>query len=242
VTLTQGWYPDPNDQSRMRFWTGSTWQGERYWNGTGWVDRTEVTGGTSGPPMGPVAQPNTHSAAVPPTSTMPPIATVPPTTSVPPVNLASVQGQLNSLRVRMTGTSWFLFAGAIVVAISSFFPWVTGTISDGLGDSYTETEGLSGAGRFIVIAIGVAIIALGWPVLSSTGLSRKRTVGLTVVVGIMTLLAILFSASASTAGNTSGLSNPDPGFGTLLCWVALIAVWIGLIRVWIKGRRHAVSP
>lgn len=138
-------------------------------------------------------------------------------------------------------TAWFLFAGALVVAISSFFPWVTGTLNDGLGDSYTETEGLSGAGRFIVIAIDVAIIAIGWPVLSNLALSIKRTIGLTVVVGLLTLLAELFIASAFTAGNTSGLSKPGPGFGTILCWVALIAVWIGVARVWIKRRGPTVT-
>jgi hypothetical protein len=141
----------------------------------------------------------------------------------------------------MTATAWFLFAGALVVAISSFFPWVTGTLSDGLGDSYSETEGLTGAGRFVVIAIGVAIVAIGWPVLSNMALSIRRTISLTVVVGVLTLLAILFTASASTAGNTSGLSKPGPGFGTVLCWIALVAVWVGLVRVWIKRRTPAIA-
>jgi hypothetical protein len=223
----------------MKFWTGSKWEGERSWDGKTWVDRADGAN-TPGVPSGEaVAYSTTQlSPATPPPPTGP---TPPPPNSVT-LNLASLQGQLGSLRMRMTATSWFLFAGALVVAISSFFPWVTGTLSDGLGDSYSETEGLTGAGRFVVIAIGVAIVAIGWPVLSNMALSRRRTISLTVVVGVLTLLAILFTASASTAGNTSGLTKPGPGFGTILCWVALIAVWVGLVRVWIKRRTPAIAP
>ena len=222
VALSEGWYPDPNDQSRMKFWTGNTWEGERHWNGAAWVD-TKVTDET-GKPL------DTDRPSVPPLTQ---------TTATP--NLASLQGQLSSFRMRMTATAWFLFAGSAVVAISSFFAWETGTLSDGLGDSYTESVGLSGAGRFVVIAMGVAIVALGWPVLSSMALSFKRRIGLTVVVGLLTLLAIILTAHASSAGSTSGLSKPGPGFGTLLCWMALVAVWVGVIRVWIKRRQPATA-
>ena len=226
VTLSEGWYPDPNDQSRMRFWTGNTWEGERHWNGAAWVD-TKATNETVAPTGNPTA---TTLMSAPPQ---------PQTSAVP--NLSSLQGQLGSLRMRMTATAWFLFAGAAVAAVSSFFAWETGTISDGLGDSYTESVGLSGAGRFVVIAIGVAIVALGWPVLSSMALSIKRRIGLTVVVGLLTLLAIIWTAHASAAGSTSGLSKPGPGFGTILCWIALVAVWVGVIRVWIKRRQPATA-
>lgn len=226
MTLSEGWYPDPNDQSRMRFWTGNTWEGERHWNGAAWVD-TKVTYETVAPTGNPIV------------TTLPSAPPLPQATATP--TLASLQGQLNSVRMKMTATAWFLFAGSAVVAVSSFFPWETGTISDGLGDSYTESAGLSGAGRFVVIAIGVAIFALGWPVLSSMALSIKRRIGLTVVVGLLTLLAIILTAHASAAGSTSGLSKPGPGFGTLLCWIALVAVWVGVIRVWINHRRPATA-
>jgi hypothetical protein len=231
MTLSQGWYPDPNDQSRMRFWTGSTWMGERRWNGSEWVDSEAEPG--SMPVNGLSAQSPAPQSSAPQSPAPQPTVPIP----VAPFNLASVQSQIGALRVRMTATAWLLFGGAAVVVVSSFFPWIQGTISDGFGDSYSETESLSGAGRFIVIAFGIAIVAIGWPVMSNVTVSAKRRIGLTVLVAILTLLALLFTASASAAGNTSGISKPGPGFGTILCWVALVAVWLGLIRVWIRRNR-----
>src|SRR5436305_1721199 len=38
VSATPGWYPEPDDPSRMRFWDGSAWTGQRTWNGSGWVE------------------------------------------------------------------------------------------------------------------------------------------------------------------------------------------------------------
>ena len=34
-----GWYPDPNNAGVVRFWTGTSWSGERSWDGSAWVDR-----------------------------------------------------------------------------------------------------------------------------------------------------------------------------------------------------------
>src|ERR1700722_12676090 len=192
MSLSQGWYPDPNDQSRMRFWTGSTWTGERRWNGSEWVDSEAASG--SIPTGDPVLQATVpqQPAQVSVAPAHPPMASQSMNPQpVAPVNLASIQGQISSLRVRMTATAWLLFGGAAVVVVSSFFPWIQGTISDGFGDSYSETESLSGAGRFIVIAFGIAIVAIGWPVMSNVALSAKRRIGLTVVVGLLTLLALI---------------------------------------------------
>ncbi len=186
----------------------------------------------------------TAVAAPPPPGTSGPPATEPTAAAPPPPapspSLGAIQTQLGALRQKGSATAWLLLAGSVAVAISSFFPWVMGTINDGLGDSYSETLGLSGPGRFCFVALAVAIVAIGWPVFSGGSLARKRTIGLSVVVGVLTLLAVILSATASHTGKTSGLSQPGPGFGTVLCWIAILAVWIGVIRVWTKRRALGV--
>jgi hypothetical protein len=184
------------------------------------------------PPMAAAVSTTALAAASSTTAPQPP--------PVSPLNLAGIQTQFGALRQKGSATAWFLLAGSVVVAISGFFPWVTGTINDGLGDSYSETLGMSGPGRFVFVALVVAIVAISWPVFSGGAMSRKRTIGLTVVVGVLTLLSILLSSNASHTGKTSGLSQPGPGFGAVLCWIALVAVWIGTVRVWSKGRRQEV--
>lgn len=37
-TGTAGWYEDPTDNTKLRYWTGTEWTGERVWNGQEWTD------------------------------------------------------------------------------------------------------------------------------------------------------------------------------------------------------------
>ena len=154
--------------------------------------------------------------------------------------LTSIQGQLQGFRMKMTATTWLLLVGSVVAVVSSFFPWVSGTIDDGFGSSYSETLGMNGTGKFVMIAFVVAIITLCWPAFSGRALSVKRTVGLTVLVGVLTLLALLFTAAGGSVGRSNGLSHASPAFGVFLCWIGIAVIWVGVIRVWIKRRDDQV--
>jgi hypothetical protein len=72
---------------------------------------------------------------------------------------------------------------------------------------------------------------LSWPVLTRRAMSLKRTVGLTVVVGLSILLMIAGYSQINKNGPGS-----TAGLGLLVGSAGLVAVTIGVIRVWTKRR------
>ena len=81
----EGWYPDPNNQNRIAFWTGSAWDEIRVWNGSEWVladggaDTTpraaqdsEVSSSEPEVPPNPVVIPPSTDEQVPVGATVPP--------------------------------------------------------------------------------------------------------------------------------------------------------------------------
>jgi len=154
----------------------------------------------------------------------------------------TIQRNVGSIVKRMSVTAWLITAGAVVAAVSSFFPWAQGTLSDGVGDSYTQTVTMGGVGRFLVVAIAVATVVLSLPLLAGTPFSRSRKIGLTVLVGVFTLLVGLWAASAVSSGKAQGLTNATAGFGTVLCILAVVAIWTGVILAWTaKSKTRAAA-
>ena len=228
VSLQEGWYPDPNDASRMKFWTGNGWQGERTWNGSAWVD--SLTGvSAAAPPSDPVSS----TATLNPSPGLQPATGPAPQPASISVDFAAIQSQLNTLGRMSTwsATSWLILGGSLATALSAFFPWVDQTTNlDGLG-SYTESSGLTSGGKFVYLALGVVFVVLSWPVLTRKVMSLKRTIGLTVVVGLSILLMIAGYSQINKNGPGS-----TAGLGLLVGSAGLVAVTIGLIRVWTKRR------
>ena len=119
--------------------------------------------------------------------------------------------------------------------ISAFFPWWMATEST-LGYSTTDSGGLSGVGKFFAIAIAVAVITLAWPAFVQSAFTRKRKIGLTVVVAVLTLCVVLLSATATSQADSQGEQNAQIAFGVVLCWAGVIAIWVSVLRVWRSAR------
>ncbi len=228
MSQSQGWYPDQHDPTVMRYWDGTTWIGERVWDGTQWAERAAAA-----------AAPQ---AAAPP-ATPPPAAAVAPPGAAPAPSGAAVPAATGptTASFKMNSASWFLVAGSVVVAISALFPWATGSDNDGFGGSVSENFDLSGSGKFVVIALMVAVIAVSWPVAQSRVLTVRRSVAQIILTAVMTLLAVLLSGSAANSAHNADLSSVTVGFGEVLCWIGLIAVWIGVILAWRRRTKSKVT-
>ena len=80
---TQGWCPDPGDPSKMRYWTGSEWSGERDWTGSEWVETVPRPAALPDPPA---AGPGVARTGQPPLVAPSPIANSGPGTPKRKVN------------------------------------------------------------------------------------------------------------------------------------------------------------
>jgi len=180
---------------------------------------------------------------------LPPVHGVapPPAVAVPAGTLSTGQA-MNSLKqqfttqgFKMTPTTWLAVIGSGLVVIASFFPWWSASDTT-LGVTTTDTGGISGVGRFFAIAIAVAVIALAWPAFIQGHFTRKRKVGLTVLVGALTLIVLLLSATASSYAKSQGFDNATVAFGVPLCWAGVVVIWVGVYRVWRSKGTRAAAP
>jgi hypothetical protein len=129
--------------------------------------------------------------------------------------------------------------GALGVFISVFLTWATATVDFGFGVASAGTADLNGVARFVGIVVALGIVALSAPVFIGATVSRKRVVGLIVVLAVFTLLAAFWTVNA---GNSlHGASNETPDVGVFVCWTAIVLIWVGIARLWSELRRAAPS-
>lgn len=140
----------------------------------------------------------------------------------------------------MTATTWLMALGALGVFISVFLTWATATIHFGFGVTGTGSADLSGAGRFVGIAVAVGVVALSAPVFAGGTVSRKRIVGLIVVLAIFTVLAGVWTANAGKS--LHGASKETPDVGAFVCWTAIVLIWFAIARLWRQRRNSAQLP
>jgi hypothetical protein len=143
-------------------------------------------------------------------------------------------------RLSLTGTAWLIVLGALGVFISVFLTWATATVHAGFGVVETGTAHLTGAGRFAGIVVAVGVVALSSPVFAGGTVSRKRVIGLIVLLAIFTLLAGVWSASTGNSLHKASKESPD--VGVFVCWTAILLIWIGVVRILRQRRSSAPSP
>jgi hypothetical protein len=152
---------------------------------------------------------------------------------------------------KLSATARFIFGGLVVAAIGIFFPWQS--VSGGnLGYSLTSSGALAGGGRFAILVLVALAMWLSWPTHAGLPMSVKRTIGLSVVVGLMILLDIVAYAGVAHNNHANAGSGFkfSPGFGLLVYTAAVIAVAIGVVRVWmhrtglqgLRSRRAVINP
>ncbi len=147
----------------------------------------------------------------------------------------SFKQQMSTQQFKLTATSWLALVGSGVVVISAFFPWWSASDTT-LGITTTDTGSLTGVGRFFAVAFAVAVVSLAWPAFVQMGFTRKRKIGLTVLVAILTLFVLLISAAAPGTARNQGDTNATIAFGAVLCWAGVVVIWVSVIRIWRSTR------
>lgn len=166
----------------------------------------------------------------------------PPAHQVPFAAPPTVAATGQPARVSLTATTCLLALGALGVFVSVFLTWATATVDDGFGITSASSADLTGVGKFLGVAVALAVVALSAPVFVGGAVSRKRIIGLAVMVAVFTVLAGVWTANASHS--LRGASNESPAAGTFACWTAIVLIWVGLIGLWRRRRNQgaAVSP
>ncbi|ORV89874.1 hypothetical protein AWC11_13470 [Mycobacterium interjectum] len=145
--------------------------------------------------------------------------------------LATVKGFAGKMSV----TAWIVLGGLVVTVISTFLPFATESIK-----LFGETLGshevpANGAAKFVVIVLVALAVFLALPALSGSQLAAGRLIGLSVVVGLLAVLTLVWFNTVSTENNKGeGVVELTPGLGLMLYGVAVLVTAVGVVRLWIE--------
>ncbi len=137
---------------------------------------------------------------------------------------------------QVTRIGWWLLGGALLVFIGSLLPWAQASVGGVVAVS--SHPGGGGVVVFLVLAIGAVVAA--WPLLTGV-LSKRRLLGTTVVVALLTLFAItnwsdLHNVQQQAAG---GFVTVSAGSGLVLYTVGVVVLCVLVVRLWLFRRRAA---
>jgi hypothetical protein len=149
---------------------------------------------------------------------------------------------------QVTRNGWWLLGGVLLVFIGSLLP--LGQESDGQGG--TSSLHHSGGGVVIFLLLAICTVVAAWPLLTGV-LSKRRLLGATVVVAILTLLAITnwsdlssvqHQANQANSGipgipGTGGSVTVSAGSGLVLYTVGVVVLCVLVVRLWLFRRRAA---
>jgi hypothetical protein len=140
---------------------------------------------------------------------------------------------------QVTRNGWWLLGGVLLVFIGSLLPWDQASVGGFTGISSHP----GGGGVVIFLFLVICTVVAAWPLLTGV-LSKRRLLGTTAVVAILTLLAITNWSDLSKAqqqvnsGPTGGFVTVSAGSGLLLYTVGVVLLCVLIVRLWLF-RRHA---
>jgi len=151
---------------------------------------------------------------------------------------------------QMTRNGWWLLGGLLLVFIGSLLPEGQESIDGDAAGSLHHT----GGGVVIFLLLAIFTVVAAWPLLTEV-LSKRRLFGTTVLVAILTLLAILNwsdlnsvrqQANQANRGipgipGTGGSVTVSAGSGLLLYTVGVVALCVLIVRLWLFRRRAAAT-
>lgn len=141
---------------------------------------------------------------------------------------------------QVTRNGWWLLGGAVLVFIGSLLPWVQASAG---GAGVSSHPG--GGAVVIFLALAICTVVAAWPLLTGV-LSKRRLLGTTVVVAVLTLFAItnwsdLHNVQQQVNGATDGLGSTvtvSAGSGLVLYTLGVVVLCVLIVRLWLF-RRHA---
>ena len=147
---------------------------------------------------------------------------------------ATVKGIVGNFSI----TAWILVAGLVITLLATFFPYASISVN-ALGSSVVLQEvSASGPARFVVLVLVVAAAASAWPALSGSAVVRWRLIALSVIVGILAVLMVVWFTDVSGGDKEgAGFVSITPGFGLLLYGAGVIVMAAAAIRLWMAHPR-----
>lgn len=203
-------------------------------------------------PLPPSADAPTQQAYLPPPPPPPPpSAGAPPQYAYPPPQAPGPPPQGSGARIASDGfatvkgivgnfsiTAWILVAGLVITLLATFFPYASISLN-ALGSSVVLQEvSASGPARFVVLVLVVAAAASAWPALTGSAVVRWRLIALSVIVGILAVLVVIWFTNVSGGDKEGeGFVSVTPGFGLLLYGAGVIVTAAAVIRLWMAHPR-----
>ncbi len=139
---------------------------------------------------------------------------------------------------QVTRNGWWLLGGVLLVFIGSLLPWA----SVSAGGVVAVSSHPGGGGVVIFLLLAMCTVVAAWPLLAGV-LSKRRLLGTTAVVAILTLLAItnwsdLHNVQQQAAGGfTGGFVSVSAGSGLLLYTIGVVVLCTLIVRLWLFRRR-----
>lgn len=191
----------------------------RYWNGTAWSDERRWNGAAWVAP--------THTVSTAATSGTSPAISVPSRSSVPVTPLA-------------------VLGGVAIATIGVFLPWEQDTVGAQYFGSAVATV-TSGPTKVPAVAVLLLVMlggiaALAWPSIRR-GLSKVRSVAISVTTALLWVMPLLKLDALDRAGSAGGTMEYHLGLGWYATVLGLAAVSVGCVAgfLGLGARREAAA-
>ncbi len=138
----------------------------------------------------------------------------------------------------VTRKGWWLLGGVLLVFIGSLLPWDQESVGGYSGISAHP----GGGGVVVFLLLAICTVAVARPLLTGA-LSKRRLVPTTVVVAILTLLAMtnwsdLHNVEQQADG---GYVTVSAGSGLVLYTVGVVVLCTLVVRLWLSRRSAAAA-
>ena len=149
--------------------------------------------------------------------------------------LATVKGFAGKMSV----SAWIVLGGLVATVIATFLPFATVSLKL-FGRTLTSHDvPADGTAKVVVIVLASAAVLLALPVLSGSQVPGARLIGLSVVVGVLGGLTLVWYNTVSAKNNEGeGFVAVTPAFGMLVYGAAVIVAGVGVVLLWIDRSKN----